>query len=133
VSDIPTGLPADLDHDRTRRARQLALGVCLAAGFTTLLDSSIVNLAVPSLARALHASTEEVQWLLASYSLTFGLALVPGAGWATCAGGARCSSAAWGCSQLAASFRGWHRPRASSSSRGYCKDRRGRDQGGGRS
>jgi MFS family permease len=78
VSDIPTGLPADLDHDRTRRARQLALGVCLAAGFTTLLDSSIVNLAVPSLARALHASTEEVQWLLASYSLTFGLALVPG-------------------------------------------------------
>jgi MFS family permease len=57
-------------------ARSGALLACLAAGFTTLLDSSIVNLAVP-LTRSLHASTAQVQWLLASYSLTFGLALVP--------------------------------------------------------
>jgi MFS family permease len=59
------------------RARRLALAVCLAAGFTTLLDSSILNIAVPSLTRSLHASAEQVQWLLSSYSLTFGLALVP--------------------------------------------------------
>jgi MFS family permease len=59
------------------RARRLTLAVCLAAGFTTLLDSSILNLAVPSLTRSLHASAEQVQWLLSSYSLTFGLALVP--------------------------------------------------------
>jgi MFS family permease len=58
-------------------ARRLALAVCLAAGFTTLLDSSILNLAVPSLTRSLHASAEQVQWLLSGYSLTFGLALVP--------------------------------------------------------
>jgi MFS family permease len=32
---------------------------------------------VPSLTRSLHASAEQVQWLLSSYSLTFGLALVP--------------------------------------------------------
>lgn len=57
--------------------RRGALLTCLAAGFTTLLDSSIVNLAVPFLARSLDASTGQVQWLLASYSLTFGLALVP--------------------------------------------------------
>lgn len=58
-------------------ARTAALRICLAAGFTTLLDSSILNLAVPSMTRQLHASTGQVQWLLASYSLTFGLALVP--------------------------------------------------------
>lgn len=58
-------------------ARAAALGVCLAAGFTTLVDQSIINLAVPSMTRQLHASTGQVQWLLASYSLTFGLALVP--------------------------------------------------------
>jgi MFS family permease len=32
---------------------------------------------VPSLTDSLHASAEQVQWLLSSYSLTFGLALVP--------------------------------------------------------
>jgi MFS family permease len=32
---------------------------------------------VPSLAGSLQVSAEQVQWLLASYSLTFGLALVP--------------------------------------------------------
>jgi MFS family permease len=72
LDEHETGDPAT--GDRTRR---LALAVCLAAGFTTLLDSSILNLAVPSLTRSLHASPEQVQWLLSSYSLTFGLALVP--------------------------------------------------------
>lgn len=53
------------------------LVVCLACGFTTLLDSAVVNIAVPSLRASLHASAAESQWILASYSLTFGLALVP--------------------------------------------------------
>jgi MFS family permease len=70
------GYEAD-DPAARGRARRLALAVCLAAGFTTLLDSSILNLAVPSLTRSLHASAEQVQWLLSGYSLTFGLALVP--------------------------------------------------------
>jgi MFS family permease len=70
--------PREADVRAARdRARRLALAVCLAAGFTTLLDSSILNLAVPSLTRSLHASAEQVQWLLSGYSLTFGLALVP--------------------------------------------------------
>ncbi|WP_017932776.1 MFS transporter [Nocardioides sp. Iso805N] len=57
--------------------RPLGLWVCLAAGFTTLVDQSVINLAVPSMARDLGGSTAQVQWVLASYSLTFGLALVP--------------------------------------------------------
>ena len=56
----------------------LALACCLGAGFATLLDSVVLSFAVPSMTEALGASTAQVQWLLASYSLTFGLGLVPG-------------------------------------------------------
>lgn len=62
---------------RTPDLARGALLACLAAGFTTLIDTSMVNLAVPSLTSSLSASTAQVQWLLASYSLAFGLALVP--------------------------------------------------------
>ncbi|MEU5566388.1 MFS transporter [Micromonospora musae] len=68
--------PADLDPVENRR-RWRALGVGLVAAFMTLLDVSIVNVAVPSLDRALHASPSDLQWVLSGYALTFGLALVP--------------------------------------------------------
>lgn len=58
------------------RAR-LEVLVCVCAGFATLLDSSVLGVTVPALRTALRADTVEVQWILASYSLTFGLALVP--------------------------------------------------------
>nr|WP_089245460.1 MFS transporter [Rhodococcus kyotonensis] len=51
--------------------------VCAAAGFTTLLDSAVLSIGVPAIRSSLDAGTSEVQWILASYSLTFGLALVP--------------------------------------------------------
>ncbi|WP_424809528.1 MFS transporter [Rhodococcus sp. 27YEA15] len=51
--------------------------VCVAAGFTTLLDSAVLGIGVPVIRASLGATTSEVQWILASYSLTFGLALVP--------------------------------------------------------
>lgn len=56
---------------------RLVLGICLATGFTTLLDQSILNVAVPALRADLGADAGQVQWILAVYSLTFGLALVP--------------------------------------------------------
>jgi MFS family permease len=43
----------------------------------TLLDVSIVNVAVPSMDRALGASPSDLQWVLSGYALTFGLILVP--------------------------------------------------------
>jgi EmrB/QacA subfamily drug resistance transporter len=55
----------------------MALAVCLAAGFMTLLDVSIVNVALPSIERGLHAGQNELQWIVAGYSLALGLLLVP--------------------------------------------------------
>lgn len=57
--------------------RWRALTVCLSAGFMTLLDISIVNVALPSIRDGLEASPGQLQWVLAGYSLAFGLVLVP--------------------------------------------------------
>lgn len=56
--------------------RWKALSVCLAAGFMTLLDVSIVNVALPSIAEELDASSSALQWIVSGYALTFGLVLV---------------------------------------------------------
>ncbi|MEU0968206.1 MFS transporter [Streptomyces sp. NPDC005917] len=61
----------------TEDRRWRALGVCLAAGFISLLDTSIVNVALPSLERGLGASAAAQSWVVSGYALTFGLALVP--------------------------------------------------------
>ncbi|AYN42641.1 DHA2 family efflux MFS transporter permease subunit [Streptomyces dangxiongensis] len=57
--------------------RWKALGVCLAAGFISLLDTSIVNVALPSMEHGLGASQAAQSWVVSGYALTFGLALVP--------------------------------------------------------
>ncbi|WP_433384365.1 MFS transporter [Micromonospora sp. KLBMP9576] len=60
--------------DNRRRWRALSVG--LVAAFMTLLDVSIVNVALPSMDRALGASPSDLQWVLSGYALTFGLVLV---------------------------------------------------------
>jgi EmrB/QacA subfamily drug resistance transporter len=56
--------------------RWKALAVILTAGFMTLLDVSIVNTALPSMQRDLHATIGGIQWVVSGYALTFGLVLV---------------------------------------------------------
>jgi EmrB/QacA subfamily drug resistance transporter len=57
--------------------RWRALAVTQLAGFMTLLDVSIVNVALPSMERGLGASAGTVQWVVSGYALTLGLSLVP--------------------------------------------------------
>jgi EmrB/QacA subfamily drug resistance transporter len=57
--------------------RWKALAVCLTAGFMTLLDTSIVNVAVPSMQQGLHAAQADLSWVVSGYALTYGLCLVP--------------------------------------------------------
>ncbi|EME19853.1 MFS transporter [Rhodococcus triatomae] len=64
-------------HPASTRRRAPEVFVCAAAGFTTLLDSSVLNIGLPAMRSALHSSGPQVQWILAAYSLAFGLALVP--------------------------------------------------------
>lgn len=57
--------------------RWRALAICLVAGFMTLLDVSIVNVALPSMQYGLQAPPMALAWIVSGYALTFGLVLVP--------------------------------------------------------
>lgn len=57
--------------------RTAALIICVVGGFLTLLDVSIVTVALPSMEKALRMTSAEVSWSLSGYSLAFGLVLVP--------------------------------------------------------
>ncbi|MGW4733506.1 MFS transporter [Streptomyces shenzhenensis] len=57
--------------------RWKALAVCLTAGFMTLLDTSIVNVALPSMERGLRAAQADLSLVVSGYALTYGLFLVP--------------------------------------------------------
>ena len=69
--------PSPQDEYRPDPDRWMALAVVLAAGFMTLLDVSIVNVALPSIERGLHAQENALQWVVAGYALALGLLLVP--------------------------------------------------------
>jgi EmrB/QacA subfamily drug resistance transporter len=79
---VPAGQerPADGREDRQQHPqarRWRALAVCLTASFMTLLDVSIVNVALPSIRTGIGASQSGLQWVLSGYALAFGLVLVP--------------------------------------------------------
>ena len=50
----------------------------LGADIMDLLDSTIVNVAAPSIARDLHATTTQLQWVIAGYTLAMAVALITG-------------------------------------------------------
>jgi EmrB/QacA subfamily drug resistance transporter len=52
--------------------RWLALALLAAAQFVVVLDASIVNVALPSIGRALHFSRDDLSWVVNAYTLTFG-------------------------------------------------------------
>ncbi|WP_310889831.1 hypothetical protein [Clavibacter capsici] len=74
----------------SRRAWQ-ALIVLLAGMFIALLDTTIVNVALPTIRTSLDASESTLSWIISGYALAFGLALIPRAASATATGTSGCS------------------------------------------
>ncbi len=69
-------MSADTIHAR----RWWILGVLILSLFTATLDNTILNVALPTLARELAATTSQLQWMVDAYILVFaGLLLVAGA------------------------------------------------------
>ncbi|MBB6377174.1 EmrB/QacA subfamily drug resistance transporter [Pseudonocardia eucalypti] len=58
----------------------LPLAVLIAGMFMSILDTSIVNVAMTSIRKDFGASTESVQWISTAYSLTEGV-VVPASAW----------------------------------------------------
>src|ERR1700759_57350 len=63
----PTGHP---------RRRQILLVLCLSL-LIVVVDNTILNTALPTLARVLHASTSSLQWITDAYTLCFAGLLIP--------------------------------------------------------
>jgi MFS family permease len=52
--------------------RWLAFALLAVAFFMTIIDLTIVNVALPTIGRDLHFSETSLQWVMTAYALTFG-------------------------------------------------------------
>src|SRR5437660_2605171 len=58
------------------RSKPLILAALLLAAFAINLDTTMVNVALPSLVRELHATTTQLQWVVDAYNLVFAALLL---------------------------------------------------------
>ena len=74
-----TLLPVDVPSGERHPHRWGALVVLCAAALIINLDNTILNVALPTLVRDLHATSSQLQWIVDSYAMVFaGLLLVGG-------------------------------------------------------
>src|SRR4051794_2143405 len=59
-------------QQQASRAKGLALALLAVTQFVIVLDASIVNVALPSIGRALDFSQDNLSWVVNAYTLTFG-------------------------------------------------------------
>jgi EmrB/QacA subfamily drug resistance transporter len=57
---------------QAERRKWLALALLASAQFVVVLDAAIVNVALPSIGRALHFTQDDLPWVVNAYVLTFG-------------------------------------------------------------
>ena len=58
--------------------RWMALALVGAAFFMTVLDTTVVNVALPTIQTKLHFSDTNLQWVITAYAITFGGLLLLG-------------------------------------------------------
>src|SRR5438105_14992259 len=78
-------MTATTDRDR----RWIALALLCMAQFVVVLDASIVNVALPTIGKALRFSESDLPWVVNAYVLTFGGFLLLGGRMADRLGGRR--------------------------------------------
>jgi DHA2 family methylenomycin A resistance protein-like MFS transporter len=69
-------LPARVVEAPARRPPPWALVAICAAYFMVILDTTVVNVALPALSRDLHTTTTQLEWVVDAYSLVFAALLL---------------------------------------------------------
>jgi EmrB/QacA subfamily drug resistance transporter len=59
------------------RRRRAAVAVLMLGAAIALLDTTIVNVALPTIRTSLQAPEATLQWIISGYALAYGLALIP--------------------------------------------------------
>ena len=72
TSTLPQTTPGEL----SRRRRLLVLAICCASVIAVVMDISIVNVALPTIRRDLHAPVSGLQWTVDAYTLVLASFLV---------------------------------------------------------
>ena len=79
TSSLPRAPTLDRPGTAARPDRRgIALALVLGAQLMIILDMTVVNIALPSIARGLHFSAPSLSWVLNAYTLTFGGLLLLG-------------------------------------------------------
>jgi EmrB/QacA subfamily drug resistance transporter len=78
ATDSTTFDPPSTPTDGPDPKRWLALAVIAIAQLMVVLDASIVTIALPSAQHGLHISTDNRQWIVTAYTLSFGSLLLLG-------------------------------------------------------
>jgi MFS family permease len=84
VNPLPRTQP---EHLVTTIHRWRAFAVLAVAYFMTIVDLTIVNVALPTIGRKLHFSETNLQWVVTAYGLTFGGFLLLGGARRICLAG----------------------------------------------
>ena len=71
---------ADMPTNEGHPRRRAILAVLCLSLLIVVIDNTVLNTALPTLARDLHASTRELQWIVDAYTLAFAALLIV-AGW----------------------------------------------------
>lgn len=70
-------------YEAARMARPgITTAILIVGVFMAILDTSVVNIAIPTMESAFGATTNQIQWVLTGYMLVIGV-LVPISGWLT--------------------------------------------------
>ncbi|GAB2983729.1 MFS transporter [Frigoribacterium salinisoli] len=77
MSDATAARPGPPAAPAIPRASWLALTALLLGMFVALLDTTIVNVALPTIRTSLDAGESTLSWIISGYALAFGLTLIP--------------------------------------------------------
>lgn len=66
---------------KTKSKWVLPIFIALIGGFMSILDSSIVNVAVPKMMQVYNSSANQIEWVITVYMLALGV-VIPFSGWA---------------------------------------------------
>src|ERR1700758_5434059 len=79
VAGNPAGVDR-ADHERTlpmSGAARFVLGTASATCALIVLDTNVVAVSLPSIARSFHASFADVEWVVSAYMVSFASCLLP--------------------------------------------------------
>lgn len=83
----PAGVPA-AGPGKLEPALVKLIAILLLGAIPALLDTTIVNVAIDTIGRDLHATVSAIQWVITGYLLSFGM-IIPFSGWALARFGGR--------------------------------------------